>query len=194
MQDELHALQDNHTWDLVSCPPAVTPIECKWVYSIKLRSEGTLDRYKARLVALGNRQAYGVDYEETFAPIAKMTIMHTIIAIAASQGWPLHQMDVKNAFLHGDLKKDIYMTPPPGLFSSSTSVVCKLKQSLYGLKQAPRVWFDKFRSTLLRFPFVQSKYDSSLFLYKTSIGFVLLLVYVHDIIITGTDSLLISNL
>ena len=107
------------------------------MYSIKLRSDGTLDRYKARLVALGNREEYGVDYEETFSLVAKMTTVRTIIAIAASQGWPLHQMDVKNAFLHGDLKEDIYMAPPPGLFSSSTSVVCKLKRSFCGLKQAP---------------------------------------------------------
>jgi hypothetical protein len=78
-----------------------------------------------------------VDYEETFAPVAKMTTVHIIIAITASQGWPLHQIDVKNDFLHGDLKKDIYMAPPP-VFSSFTSVVCKLKRSLYGLKQAPR--------------------------------------------------------
>jgi hypothetical protein len=138
MQEELCALQDNHTWDLVSCPLSVKLIGCKWVYSIKLRSDGTLDRYKARLVVLGNRQEYGVDYEKTFAPVAKMTTVHTIIAIAASQGWPLHQMDVKNTFLHGDLKEDIYMAPPPGLVSSSKSVVCKLKRSLYGLKQAPR--------------------------------------------------------
>ena len=89
------------------------------------------------MVALGNRQEYGVDYEETFAPVAKMTIVRTIIVIGASQGWPFHQMNVKNVFLHGDLKEDIYMAPPPGLFSSSTSVVCKLKRSLYGLKQAP---------------------------------------------------------
>ena len=147
MQEELQALQDNHTWDLVSYPLVVKPIGCKWVYSIKLRSDGILDRYKARLVALGNRQEYGVDYEETFALVAKMTTVHTIIAIAASLGWPLHQMDIKNAFLHGDLKEDIYMAPPPSLFSSSTSVVCKLKWSLYGLKQAPRAWFDKFLTT-----------------------------------------------
>lgn len=83
-----------------------------------------VERYKARLVALCNRQEYGVDYEETYAPVAKMTTVRTIIAIAASQGWSLQQMDVKNAFLHGDLKEDIYMTPPPGLFSSSTSEVC----------------------------------------------------------------------
>jgi len=100
----------------------------------------------------------------------------------------------KNDFLYGDLKKDIYMAPLPGLFSSSTSVMCKLKRSLYGLKQAPQAWFDKFRTTLLRFFFVQSKYDSSLFLCTTSTGFILLLVYVDDIIITSTDSLLISNL
>jgi hypothetical protein len=105
MQEELQALQDNHTWDLVSCPPAVKPIGCKWVYSIKLRSDGTLDRYKARLVALENRQEYGVDYEETFSPVAKMTTVRTIIAIAASQGWPLHQMDVKMLFSMVILKR-----------------------------------------------------------------------------------------
>lgn len=177
------ALKENNTWDIVSCPSNVRLIGCKWVYSIKLHSDGTLDRYKARLV-LGNKQEYGVDYEETFAPVAKMTTVRTIIAIAASQNWPLHQMDVKNVFLHGDLKEDIYMKPPPGLFSSPTSDVCKLKRSLYGLKQAPSSWFDKFRSTLLHFSFEQSKYDPSLFLRQTSTGCVLLLVYVDDIIIT----------
>jgi hypothetical protein len=194
MDEELRALQDNHTWDVVPCPSNVKAIGCKWVYSIKLRSDGTLDRYKARLVALGNRQEYGVDYEETFALVAKMTTMRTVISIAASQGWPFHQMDVKNAFLHGDHKEDIYMTPPPGLFSSPNSTVCKLKWSLYGLKQAPRAWFEKFRSTLLHFSFAQSQYDSSLFPCKTPAGFVLLLVYVDDIVITGTDSSLIFHL
>jgi hypothetical protein len=123
-----------------------------------------------------------------------MTIVCTVISIAASQGWQLHQMDVKNAFLHGDLKEDIYMTPPPGLFSFPSSAVCKLKQSLYSLKQAPRAWFENFRSTLLCFSFVQSQYDSSLFLCKTLAGLVLLLVYVDDIVITGTDSNLIEHL
>jgi hypothetical protein len=194
MDEELRALQDNHTWDVVPCPSNVKAIGCKWVYSVKLRSYGTLDRYKARLVALGNRQEYGADYEETFAPVAKMTTVSTVISIAASQGWPLHQMDVKNAFLHGDLKEDIYMTPPLGLFSSPSSAVCKLKRSLYGLKQAPQAWFEKFRLTRLRFSFVQSQYDSSLFLCKTPAGLVLLLVYVDDIVITGTDSSLIEHL
>ena len=101
------------------------------------------------MVTLGNKQEYDINYEETFAPVAKMTTVRMVISIAASQGWPLHQMDVKNAFLHGDLKEEIYMVLPPGLSSSSSLDVCKLKRSLYGLKQSPRAWFDKFRSTLL---------------------------------------------
>ena len=153
---------------------------------MKLNSDGSLNRYKARLVALGNKQEYGVDYDETFAPVAKMTTIRTVLSIAASKGWSLHQMDVKNAFLHGDLTEDIYMTPPQGLFSSSTGV-CKLKRSLYGLRQAPRAWFEKFRTTLLGFSFTQSQYDSSLFIQTTATGIVLLLIYVDDMVITGSD-------
>ena len=101
-------------------------------------------------------------------------------------------MDVKNAFLHGDLKEKIYMVLPPGLSSCSSLDVCKLKPSLYRLKQAPWAWFDKFKSILLQFSFKQSQYDSSFFLCKTSAGIVILLVYVDDIVITGTDSVLIA--
>ena len=161
---------------------------------MKLCSDGTLDRYKARLVALGNRQQYRVQYKETFVTVAKMTTMCTILAIAASQGWSLQQMDVKNSFLHGDLKEHVYMTPLPVLFSSSTMEVCKLNCSLYSLKQAPSAWFEKFHSTLLQFQFIHSQYDSFLFLRKTSTGIILFLVYVDDIIITGTDSSLITLL
>ena len=114
MEEELSALQQNHTWVVVPCPASVKPIGFKWVYSIKLKVDGTLDRYKARLVALGNRQEYGIDYDETFAPVAKMTTVRTILAMAASQSWPLFQFDVKNAFLHGDLKEEVYMRLPQG--------------------------------------------------------------------------------
>jgi hypothetical protein len=138
MQEEIAALEANHTWDIEPCPPTIVPLGCKWVYLVKVRSDGSLDRYKARLVALGNNQEYAVNYEETFAPVAKMTIVRTILALAASSDWPLHQMDVKNAFLHGNLKECIYMKPPPGLFPSPTSHACKLRRSLYGLKQAPK--------------------------------------------------------
>ena len=153
MQEELQALQENHTWDIVSCPPTVKPIGSKWVLSIKLRSDGSSDRYKARLVVLSNRQEYEIDYEETFAPVAKMTTIQIILAVATSQSWPLHQMDVKNAFLHSDLKEEIYMKLPFGMLPSSSFDVCKLRRSLYGLKHAPWACFEKFHITLLNFSF-----------------------------------------
>ena len=136
MKEELDALTQNHTWDIVDYP-SVKPIGCRWIYSIKLKFDGSLDRHKARLVALGNRQEYGIDYEETFAPVAKMTTVRLLLAIAASQSWPLYQMDVKNAFLHGDLKEEVYMQIPQGVTSPTKKSVCHLRRSLYGLKQAP---------------------------------------------------------
>ena len=166
---------------MVECPSGVTPLGCRWVYSVKVKADGSLDRHKAQLVALGNHQQYGVNYEETFAPMTKMTTIITILAIAASQKWCLHQLYVKNAFLHGDLNEDIYMRPPTSLFSTPTSAACKLRKSLYGLKQAPRAWYAKFASTLLDFGFNKSKYDASLFLHTTVIGDVFVLVYVDDI-------------
>ena len=123
MQEELSALDANHTWDIVDCPSGVTPLGCRWVYSVKIKANGSLDRHKARLVAFGNHQQYRVNYEETLAPVAKMTTIRKFLTITASQHWCLHQLDVKNAFLHGDLNEDIYMHPPAGLFATPTSVV-----------------------------------------------------------------------
>jgi hypothetical protein len=98
MQEELQALEKNHTWDIVPCPTGVKPIGCKLIYSIKLRSDSSLDRYKARLVALGNRQEYGINYEETFAPVAKMTTVRLIIALATSKGWSLDRWMLRMLF------------------------------------------------------------------------------------------------
>ena len=134
MEAELQALKENHTWDIVSCPPNVKPIGSKWVYTVKLKFDGSLDRHKARLVALGNKQEYGLDYEETFALVAKMTTVRTILAIASSKSWPLHQMNIKNDYLNGDLKKEIYMKLPIDMSMSASHEVCKLRRSLYGLK------------------------------------------------------------
>lgn len=136
MQKELDALAANQTWDVVQCPPSIKPIGSKWVYSVKLRSDGSLERYKARFVALGNHQEYGIDYDETFALVAKITTVRLLLALAASKSWQLRQMDVKNAFLHVDLKEDIYMKLPSSMPISSPMAGCKLKRSLYGLKQA----------------------------------------------------------
>ena len=134
MEAELQALEENFTWDIVSCPPNVKPIGSKWVYIVKLKSDGSLDRYKAQLVALRNQQEYGLDYEETFTPVAKITTVRTILAIASSKSLPLHQMDVKNAFLNGDLKEEIYMKLPTSKSMTASHEVCKLRRSLYGLK------------------------------------------------------------
>ena len=114
MDEEMAALDENETWDLVPLPESKNVIGCKWVYKVKHNSNNTVSRYKARLVAKGYAQTYGIDYEETFSPMAKMATVCTIIVVAASKGWLLHQMDVKNAFLHGDFHEEAYMEQPQG--------------------------------------------------------------------------------
>jgi hypothetical protein len=147
MSEELTALEGTGTWDLVPLPPHSVPITCKWVYKVKTKSDGSVERYKARLVARGFQQTRGKDYDETFAPVAHMTSVRTLIAVAASQSWKISQMDVKNAFLHGDLHEEVYMHPPPGI-EVPLGHVCRLRKALYGLKQAPRAWFERFSSVV----------------------------------------------
>uniref|UniRef100_A0A2N9HR29 Integrase catalytic domain-containing protein n=1 Tax=Fagus sylvatica TaxID=28930 RepID=A0A2N9HR29_FAGSY len=189
MKDELDALLKTGTWDLVDLPAGKSAIGCKWVYKIKTRSDGTVDRYKARLVAKGFTQEYGIDYEETFAPVARLSSVRTLIAVSASRHWPLFQMDVKNAFLNGELTEEVYMQLPPGFSQPPgfSSKVCRLRRALYGLKQAPRAWFAKFSSTISQHGFSASSYDSALFFRRSDHGITLLLLYVDDMIITGDD-------
>ena len=136
MSEELAALDRTGTWDIVPLPSQVVPITSKWVFKIKTKSDGSIERYKARLVARGFQQTQGRDYDETFAPVAHMTTVRTLIAVAASSSWTISQMDVKNAFLHGDLHEEVYMHPPPGVDAPS-GYVCRLRRALYGLKQPP---------------------------------------------------------
>ena len=144
MQKEIEALNNNNTWDLVDLPAGKRAISSKWVYKVKLKSDGTLERYKARLVIRGFTQQYGIDYQEVFSPVVKMSTIRSIIALAASKQWPLFQLDVNNAFLHGDLDEEVYMEVPKG----NRHKVCWLRKSLYGLKQASRQWFSKLSHTL----------------------------------------------
>ncbi|KAL0439625.1 UNVERIFIED_CONTAM: Retrovirus-related Pol polyprotein from transposon RE1 [Sesamum latifolium] len=148
MQEELVALEKNATWDVVDLPKGKKAIGSKWVYKIKLKPDGSVERYKARLVAKGYNQVEGVDYIDRFSPVAKVVTVRTIFAVASSYAWPIHQVDINNAFLHGFLDEDIYMIAPDG-YSLPVGKVCKLQHSLYGPKQAPRQWNQELTSKLL---------------------------------------------
>lgn len=187
MQQEIRALEDNNTWSLKALPPGKRALGCKWVFRIKYNADGTIECYKARLVILGNHQIEGLDYNETFAPVAKMVSVRLFLAVAATKNWELHQMDVHNAFLHGDLEEEVYMRLPPGFSSATPGLVCRLKKSLYGLRQAPRCWFAKLVQALFRYGFRQSCSDYSLFTYVRANLRLYVLVYVDDLIISGND-------
>lgn len=162
MQEEISALHSNHTWELVPRPANVNVVGSKWVYRIKFKEDGSIDRFKARLVAKGFTQIPGIDFDETFSPVVKHTTIRFVIALSLSLNWSMRQLDVKNAFLHGNLKETVYMEQPPGFVNSDTpNHVCLLKKSLYGLKQAPRAWFDRLSTFLLHLGFLCSTADSS---------------------------------
>ncbi|RVW37728.1 Retrovirus-related Pol polyprotein from transposon RE1 [Vitis vinifera] len=193
-RSELQALQANDTWSLTPLPAGKTPIGCRWVYKIKQRSDGFIERYKARLVAKGFTQLEGVDYQNTFSPTTKIISVRCLLALAAACGWSLHQMDVNNAFLHGDLHEEIYMSPPLGLRrQEEENLVCRLHKSLYGLKQASRQWFAKFSEAIQSAGYAQSRADYSLFTRKQGKSFTALLIYVDDILITGNDPVSIAT-
>ncbi|KAJ4753844.1 polyprotein [Rhynchospora pubera] len=194
MSVEIDALAANNTWTLVPPPLDQAIIGCKWVYRIKRRSDGTIDRYKARLVAKGFLQQEGVDFFDTFSPVVRPTTIRVILSLAVSHKWSIRQLDVNNAFLHGDLKERVFMSQPPGFIDPTRpDHVCLLSKSLYGLKQSPRAWFQKLSSTLFALGFLESQYDPSLFISHAHNHLTMILVYVDDILITGTNPSLISS-
>ncbi|KAK8957155.1 hypothetical protein KSP39_PZI001100 [Platanthera zijinensis] len=188
MEEEMAALWANQTWTLVSLPPCQKPVGCKWVFVIKHAADGTIDRLKARLVARGFTQQQGLEYEETFSPVDKLNTVRVLISVAVHRQWPLLQLDIKNAFLNGDLQETVYMQQPPEFETTGESQVCHLLKALYGLKQSPRAWFDKFSKALRDIGFTRRSADFSLSTRHRTTGTVLLLVYVDNIIIRGDDS------
>jgi Reverse transcriptase (RNA-dependent DNA polymerase) len=188
MADEITALARNQTWTLVPPPFNQKVIGCKWVFKTKRNSDGSIERHKTRLVAKGFNQVCGIDFEETYSPIVRPTTIRVTLSLALNLNWTLRQLDVSNAFLNGDLNEQVFMQQPQG-FTDPTNpdFVCLLHKSLYGLRQAPRVWFEKLSSTLLSFGFSASIYDPSMFLAHHQGHILILLVYVDDIIVTGSD-------
>ncbi|KAL0412091.1 UNVERIFIED_CONTAM: Retrovirus-related Pol polyprotein from transposon RE2 [Sesamum latifolium] len=188
MDTELEALEKNCTWDLTTLPAGKRAIGSRWVYKVKLNQDGSIERYKARLVAKGYTQIEGVDFFDSFSPVAKTVTVRLLIAIATTRHWPILQLDVNNAFLHGHLDEEVYMVPPEGYTKAGHGLVCRLKKSLYGLKQASRQWNIEFTSKLEAFGFKQSSHDHCLFTMHTASSFLALIVYVDDVLLTG-DSL-----
>ncbi|KAM1346354.1 hypothetical protein ACFX13_036411 [Malus domestica] len=189
MNEELKSLKNNATWKITDLPAGKKPVRCKLVYTVKYKADGTVDRFKARLVAKGYTQKYGIDYTDTFAPVAKINTVRVLLSLAANLNWPLQQFDVKNAFLHGDLTEEIYMDLPPGCNAPDKykRKVCRLKKSLYGLKQSPRAWFGRFTKSMRAFGYRQSNSDHTLFLKRQNGKLTALIVYVDDMVVTGND-------
>jgi hypothetical protein len=190
MQEEYNSLLENQTWDLVPLPSGRKIFIWRWVYRTKSATDGQINRYKSKLVAKGFQQVHGIDYDETFAPVAKMDSIRSELSIVETKGWEVYQMDVKNAFLHGDLSEDIYMEQPQG-FMQDSYLVCRLKKYLYGIKKAPREWYSKIYSYMFLQNFVHCKSEPNVYMLKTTDSLLLLVLYVDDLLIIGCSTSMI---
>lgn len=196
MKDEMKSLHDNHTFDLVMLPKGKRALRNRWIYKQKHDENAKKPRYKARLVVKGCNQKKGVDFEEIFAPVVKMSSIRVVLGLAASLNLEIEQLDVKTAFLHSDLKEDIYMEKPEGFkVKGKEEYVCKLKKCLYGLKQAPRQWYRKFDSFMGEQGYKKTYNDHCVFLKKFSGNdLIILLLYVDDMLIVGQNVEIIDSL
>ena len=181
MSEELEALDKNHTWDVVNLPTHQKVINCKWVYRIKYTASGEIERFKARLVARGDSQVAGIDYEELFAPVVRYDSLRLLLAITAAKGWKTRQLDVKTAFLHGKLKEEISMRLPEG--SRIDGKCARLRRCLYGLKQSPREWYARLINYLLPLGFEITAFDPCVLIHRKWNLF--LAIYVDDISMFG---------
>ncbi|GJZ68238.1 ribonuclease H-like domain-containing protein [Tanacetum coccineum] len=195
MYDEYNALIKNSTWVLVLKPPNVNVVRSMWLFRHKYHVDGSLSRYKARLVANGRSQQFGVDCDDTFSLVVKPAIVRMVLSLTLSRNWTIHQFDVKNAFLNDDLSQTVYMYQLPGFVDAwFPHHVCRLKRSLYGLKQAPRAWFQHFVSYANGVGFLSSHCDFSLFIYQHGFEVAYLLIYVDDILLTAYSKNLIQHI
>ncbi|GJW15969.1 zinc finger, CCHC-type containing protein [Tanacetum coccineum] len=189
IDDEIGSIMENNTWVLSDLPPGCKPLGCKWIFKRKMKVDGTIDKFKARLVIQGFRQKEGFDYFDTYAPVSHITTIRLLLALAAIHNLVIHQMDVKTAFLNGDLDEEVYMKQPEGfVMPGNEHKVCKLVKSLYGLKQAPKQWHQKFDEVLLSSGFLLNQSDECVYSKFHSSGKgVIICLYVDDMLIFGTD-------
>lgn len=187
INDEMDSILGNQTWELAELPKGVKSIGSKWVFKKKLNPDGSISTYKARLVAKGYRQREGVDYFDTYAPVARISSIRTLIAISAIKGLHIHQMDVKTAFLNGYLNDEVYMEQPEGfVILGQENKVCRLVKSLYGLKQAPKQWHERFDTTITSFGFQHNSVNRCIYTKKTEEYIVVICLYVDDMLIIST--------
>lgn len=186
INEELKSLNENKTWEIIPMPKNKNIVDCKWVLTVKNDSNGNLTRYKARLVAKGFTQKYLFIYDETFAPVARITTFRLMLAFAIQNDLLVHQMDVKTAFLNGNLREEIYMKIPEGV-NAKENYVCKSNKALYGLKQSARYWFEEFETVLKQHKFRSSDVDKCLFTLDNGqchiTKSIYVILYVDDVII-----------
>ena len=194
MDREMESMYSNSVWSLVEAPKGVKPIGCKWIYKRKRGSDGKVETFKARLVAKGYTQKEGIDYEETFSPVAMLKSIRILLAVAASLDYEIWQMDVKTAFLNGNLNEDIYMQQPEGFKAKGKEhMVCKLQRSIYGLKQASRSWNIRFDQAITSFGFEKSPDEPCVYKRIQAQKIVFLVLYVDDILLIGNDKQVLSG-
>lgn len=186
MTEEYDQLIKNNTWELVERKPGLKIVDNKWVYKKKQGIEGTLIRYKARLVARGFAQEYGINFYETFSPVVRFTSIRAILALAAKEKLHMKQFDVKTAFLNGDLNETVFMEQPIG-FNDGTDRICRLKKSLYGLKQSSRCWNLKFCKFIKLFGFIQCKSDPCVFVSRKNENLTIMAIHVDDGLVVGDN-------
>lgn len=188
MLDEIASIEENRTWRLVDLPAGHRPIGLKWVFKLKKDAQGVVVKHKARLVAKRYVQCARVDFDEVFTPVAQLDSVRLLLALAAQEGWMAHHMDVKSAFLNGELTEEVYVVQPPGFeVEGAEDKVYRLDKAMYGLRQAPRAWNTKLDATLKKIGFEQSPLEHGLYARGTGRGRLLVGVYVDDLVIVGGD-------
>jgi len=188
MKEEMDSLLKNQTWELCKLPASKKALLNKWVYRLK-EEDGGKKRFKARLVVKGFAQKKGIDFDEIFSPIVKMTSIRTVLSIVAAEDLHLEQLDVKTAFLHGDLEEEIYMEQPQGFkVKGKKKLMCRLKKSLYGLKQAPRQWYLKFDSFMAEQGYIRCNSDHCVYFKRLdNDSYIILCLYVDDMLVAGSN-------